>query len=346
MIPMSKIVAIGGSAGSVNALKVILQGLPKDFPAAVLAVTHIGSRASILPSLLERSSALPVRHARQGDPLLAGQVLIAPADLHLTVARDGGRAFAQLSRSAKENHARPAIDPLFRSAAAAYGANAIAVVLSGFLDDGTVGLQAIKARGGIAVVQDPEEAEAPDMPASALEHSAVDFVRRMEEIAPTLVELVSREAQRAQATDGQPGTERQDWIAVENRMFNEIADMAEMDQIGSRSSLTCPECGGALWELRQGSPLRYRCHTGHAFSARRLATLQGGEIEEAMWAAVRALHEQEQLYRQLYRKSHAPGKEALDKDDPRNEYLIKAEQAMDHAQLLRDLIVTRVHAKP
>lgn len=200
---MSKIVVIGGSAGSINVLKVILGGLPKDFGAAILAVVHIGAQESILPSLLECRSALPVRHARQGEPLLAGQVLIAPSDLHLTVTRDGDHAFAQLSRAAKENHARPAIDPLFRSAATAYGADAIAVLLSGFLDDGTVGLQAIKARGGIAVVQDPDEAEASDMPASAMEHSSVDFVRRVEEIAPTLVELVGRGTKGAEQAAAQ-----------------------------------------------------------------------------------------------------------------------------------------------
>jgi len=343
---MSKIVVIGGSAGSINILKTILGGLPRDFPAPVLIVIHIGSRESVLPSLLGRGSALPVRHALQGEPIVPGQVLIAPSDLHLTVATSGGRAFAQLSRAAKENHARPAIDPLFRSAGAAYGADAIAVLLSGFLDDGTVGLQAIKARGGIAVVQDPLDAEAPDMPASAIEHATVDFVRRAVEIAPTLVELVRREAVELEAGGAHRTTELQDWIAVENRMFTEISDMAEMDRIGARVPLTCPECGGALWEIRNAKPLRYRCHTGHAFTARTLAALQGGEVEEAMWAAVRALHEQEQLYRQLYQKSRPPTKGAHDKGDPRNEYLLKAEQAREQAELLRDLIATRACIAP
>ena len=329
---MPKIVVIGGSAGSINALKTILKGLPKDFPAAVLTVTHIGSRESILPSLLERCSALQVRHAIQGEPIVAGKVLVAPADLHLTVAETGGRAYAQLSRGPKENHSRPAIDPLFRSAAAACRADVIAVVLSGFLDDGTVGLQAVKASGGIAVVQDPAEAEAPDMPASAMEHNTVDFVRPADAIAPTLVELVGREAEEAGASAARAGAGPEDWVSVENRMFGEISDMAELDQIGTRVPLTCPECGGAIWEIRRAGPLRYRCHTGHAFTARTLAALQGGEVEEAMWAAVRALHEQEQLFRQLHRKSHAS----------EDEYLLKAEQAREHAQLLRDLVATRV----
>lgn len=328
---MQNIVVIGGSAGSIEALKVILKGLPPDFPAAVLVVVHVGARESVLPGLLGRCSNLPVRHPAQGQLIVPGEVLVAPPDLHLTVAVDGERRFAQLSRGPKENHARPAIDPLFRSAAAACGADAIAVVLSGFLDDGTVGLQAIKARGGVAVVQDPQDAEVPDMPASALRHAAVDLVRRSGDIASTLVALMQREQV---TTDN----ELQDWIAVENRMFDEGAAMEDMDRIGSRAALTCPECGGAIWEIRQGQPLRYRCHTGHAFTARVLEALQGGEAEEALWAAVRALREQEQLYRDMLRK--------LRQDDAAGDYLHKAEQAAAHAQLLRDMIATRVQTAP
>ena len=328
---MQKIVVIGGSAGSIDALKVILNGLPPDFPAAVLVVVHVGARHSVLPSLLSRCASLPVRHAAQGELIVPGEVLVAPPDLHLTVAVDGERRFAQLSRGPKENHARPAIDPLFRSAAAACGTDAIAVVLSGFLDDGSVGLQAIKARGGVAVVQDPQDAEVPDMPANALQHAAVDLVQRTADIASTLVALLQREQVA-------PDNEPQDWIAVENRMFDEGAAMKELDQIGSRTALTCPECGGAIWEIRHAQPLRYRCHTGHAFTARVLEALQVGEAEEALWAAVRALHEQEQLYREMHRK--------LQQGDAAGDYLHKAEQAATHAQLLRDMIATRMQNGP
>jgi two-component system chemotaxis response regulator CheB len=326
---MSRIVVIGGSAGSIHGLKAILQGLPADFPAPVLAVTHIGARSSLLPSLLERCSTLPVRHPLQGEALVPGHVLVAPPDLHLTVARSGERAYAQLTRGPKENHTRPAIDPLFRSAATAYGTGAIGVVLSGFLDDGTVGLQAIKACGGVAVVQDPAEAEAPEMPASALEHAKVDLVRRADAIAPALVELAHREAQPADVAAISP-----EWIGVENRMFEEDSQMTELDQMGTRVPMTCPECGGALWQLKGARPVRFRCHTGHAFTARVLEALQCSTLEEAMWAAVRALHEQEQLFRQLHGKSKSR------EDD----YLDRAAQAKGHAQLLRELIATRARA--
>jgi len=339
---MQKIVVIGGSAGSIEALKVILGGLQPDFAAAVLVVTHIGARDSILPTLLERCTPLPVRHAIHGEPILAGRVLLAPADLHLTVARDGERAYVRLHHGPKENHSRPAIDPLFRSAAAAYRADAIAVVLSGYLDDGTVGLQAIKACNGIAVVQDPAEAAAPDMPASALQYTAVDFVRPASDIASTLVELVHRTGAVAVPPAGPAAKELQERVAIENRMFDEGADMSEMDRIGTRASMTCPECGGAIWQVRQASPVRYRCHTGHAFTARVLESLQDGETEEALWAAVRALHEQEQLYRQLYQTSGGQRKGAQGAGDPRDEYLTKAERARQQAQVLRELITERM----
>jgi two-component system chemotaxis response regulator CheB len=334
---MTSIVLIGGSAGSINALKVILNGLPADFPAPVLVVSHIGSRESILPALLERSAALPVRHAHQGDPVVPGEVLLAPPDLHLTVVREGENGHVLLSRGPKENHARPAIDPLFRSAAAAYGPQAIGVVLSGFLDDGTVGLQAIKACGGIAVVQDPADAEAPDMPASALHYAQVDHVCRAQEIAPTLVGLVSR----SRAADP-ARAELAGWIAVENRMLNEGSIMEELDKIGTQVPLTCPECGGAIWEVRHSHPLRYRCHTGHAFTAAVLSKLQGSEVEEALWAAVRAMHEQEQLFRRLHRAARASGHGAANDDERADDYLRKAEQIKQQAALLAELIGTRL----
>jgi two-component system chemotaxis response regulator CheB len=337
---MPNIVVIGGSAGSIDALKRILAGLPGDFPAAVLVVVHVGARESMLPTLLERGSALPVRHAIQGEPIVAGQVLVAPPDVHLVVARDGERLYAQLSRGPKENHSRPAVDPLFRSAAVQCGADAIAVVLSGFLDDGTVGLQAIKTCGGIAIVQDPLDADVPEMPASAMQYNTVDFVRRIEEIAPTLAQLVRRAPGMAavESTASDKGTERSPWIAVENRMFAEGGEMKDLDQIGTRVGLTCPECGGAIWEIAGVQPLRYRCHTGHAFTARVLESLQGGEAEEALWAAVRALHEQELLFREMHGK--APLEETA------ADYLRKAEQTREHAQLLRDLIATRMAFGP
>jgi two-component system chemotaxis response regulator CheB len=336
---MSKIVVIGGSAGAINVLKVILPMLPQDFPAAILIVTHIGATRSMLPELLGRTSAMPVRHATDGEPITPGRVLVAPPDEHLTVIANGGRAYARLLRGPKENHCRPAIDPLFRSAAAAFGADTIGVLLSGYLDDGTVGLQAVKACGGLAIVQDPAVAEASDMPASALKYVDVDRVLDPRGIGPALVELAS-------TVVAPGGVRRQDvvsgvpkWIDIENRMSGKESDMDDVEQIGKLSSLTCPECNGALWEISRNGPTRYRCHTGHAFTARVLEALQGGAVEDALWGAIRALHEQERLFSKLYERELQSGN-----NEAAAEYRAKAAQAQAHSQALRDVIATRALA--
>ena len=333
---MPRIVVIGGSLGAINALKVILASLPKDFPAAILVVTHIGANKSMLPEILQRISALPVRHAIDGEPISPGRVLLAPPDEHLTVISAGERAYARLAHGPKENHCRPAIDPLFRSAAAAFGTGVIGVVLTGYLDDGTVGLQAVKTRGGIAIVQDPAEAEAPDMPASALRHVDVDSKLAVGEIGQALVELVSAGVQPGGVLHAPAAGGTSDWIDIENRLTGRDSDMDDLDKIGKPSSLTCPECSGALWEIRQSGPVRYRCHTGHAFTARVLEALQSSTVEDAIWGAIRALHEQERLFSKMSEKALQSGY-----TDSVAEYRAKAAQAQAHSQALREVIATR-----
>jgi two-component system chemotaxis response regulator CheB len=333
---MSKIVVIGGSAGAINALKLILPMLPHDFPAAILIVTHIGSRHSILPEILGRRSTMPVRHATDGEPVLPGRILVAPPDEHLIVVKNGGRAYARLVHGPKENHSRPAIDPLFRSAASVFGPDTIGLVLSGYLDDGTVGLQAVKACGGLALVQNPAEAEARDMPTSALKYVEVDRVLGLSEIGPALVEMAT--AAKQQSTEGQQdgASGRPNWIGIENRISAEESDMDDLEQIGTLSSLTCPECSGALWEIQAKGPIRYRCHTGHAFTARVLEALQHEAVEDAIWGAIRALHEQERLFSKLAEKELRSGNEGA-----AAEYQARARKASVHSQALRDVIAAR-----
>jgi two-component system chemotaxis response regulator CheB len=333
---MAKIVVIGGSAGALEALKIILPMLPQDFPAAILIATHIGSQKSIIPDILGRCSTMPVRHATDGEPIIPGRVLVAPPDEHLTVVARDDRAYVRLVHGPRENHCRPAIDPLFRSAATAFLADTIGVLLSGYLDDGTVGLQAIKACGGTVIVQDPVEAKAMDMPVSALQHVDVDRVLRISDIAPSLVDL---------ATAGvRPGARSRDssipavpnWIGVENRITSRDSDMDDLEQIGKPSSLTCPECAGALWEVGHQAPIRYRCHTGHAFTAKVLETLQRDAVEDSIWGAVRALHEQERLFSKLSERERQSGQ-----IERAAEYEAKATQARTHSQTLREVVVTR-----
>jgi two-component system chemotaxis response regulator CheB len=333
---MPKIVVIGGSTGAINALKLILPTLPHDFPAAILIVTHIGSQRSTLPEILGRHSAMPVRHATDGEPIIPGRVLMAPPDEHLMVVKNGDRAYVRLVHGPKENHSRPAIDPLFRSAATVFGPSTIGVVLSGYLNDGTVGLQAIKACGGVALVQDPTEAEASDMPSSALKYVDVDHVLKLSEIGSTLFELASADIQPG--TEGQQGkvSSRPNWIDIENRISAKDSDMGDLEQIGKLSSLTCPECNGALWEIQAKGPIRYRCHTGHAFTAKVLETLQSEAVEDAIWGAIRALHEQERLFSKLAEQALRSGQQG-----GAAEYQAMAAQAHAHSQALREVVATR-----
>jgi two-component system chemotaxis response regulator CheB len=337
---MSKLVVIGGSAGAINAVKLILPSLPHDFPAAILIVIHTGSQKSLLPEILGRHSTLPVRHATDGEPIVPGRVLVAPPDEHLVVARHGGRAYARLVHGPKENHSRPAIDPLFRSAATVFGPDTIGVVLTGYLNDGTVGLQAVKACGGVALVQNPAEAEAPDMPASALKYVDADRVLGLSEIGPALLELVA-EADLQQSTGSrQDGvSEKPDWIDIENRISTMDSDMDDLEKIGTLSALTCPECNGALWEMKARGPIRYRCHTGHAFTAKVLEALQSEAVEDAIWGAIRALHEQERLFSKLAEKELQSGRQGGGA-----EYQAMAAQAQAHSTALRELIAARAIA--
>jgi two-component system chemotaxis response regulator CheB len=283
---MQKFILIGASAGGVNALTSITSALPADLPATVLIVMHIGARQSLLPEILQKLCPLPVKHAEDGEPLLPGQVLIAPPDRHLTVEKHEGHPRARLWHGPKENYTRPAIDPLFRSAAEAFDGHVIGAILTGYLDDGTAGLQAVKACGGYAVVQDPKDAQVPDMPASAMSYVAVDRVLPLNEIGPLLTALAEQPA----ASDAGPA--QPEWVVVENRAVQGKSNMDELERIGAPSGYTCPECNGALWKIKDAKPLRFRCHTGHSFSAHLLSQLQDRAVENALWSSLRALQEQ------------------------------------------------------
>lgn len=325
---MQALIVMGASVGGMEALSTIFAALPADLPAAILVVTHVGARKSLLPELLAKTSALPVRYAQDREPIRPGRILLAPPDLHMLVAITAGQATVELTRGPRENHTRPAIDPLFRSAAA-LGPQVVGVILSGYLDDGTAGLQAIKACGGTVLVQEPEEAVAPSMPQSAIRNVAVDRRLPVAEIAPALLALVKNMA--APVVDR---TEAPSWIAVENRFARGVGNMEYLQKIATPSTFTCPECQGTLWELKDQQPQRFRCHTGHSFTAPILGELQHEKAEDAIWAAVRALQEKEQLFASLAAKATAwlhPG--------TASEYTQKARQAREQADLLKRVLL-------
>lgn len=323
---METLIVMGASAGGATALSTIVAALPASLPAAILVVMHVGARNSVLPEILGKTSALPVRFAEEREPVRPGRILLAPPDRHMLVANTAGHAAIELTRGPKENHTRPAIDPLFRSAAAACGARVVGVILSGYLDDGTAGLQAVKACGGKALVQEPQEAQAPSMPQSAIDHVDVDWRLPAADIAPALLALAG--GQPVRATPALPPAPH--WIAVENRFARGVGNMEQLEKIASPSTFTCPDCQGTLWELHGQQPQRFRCHTGHSFTAQVLGDLQHDKAEEAIWAAVRALQEKEKLYLSLAAKAQArlhPGAAA--------EYGAKARQAREQADVLK-----------
>ncbi|WKB53567.1 chemotaxis protein CheB [Eleftheria terrae] len=324
------VVAIGASAGGVQALQHLAAALPADFPAAVLVVLHIGMHRSALPRLLASVGPLPARHAVHGEPMHAGCIYVAPPDRHLLVSQGSLR----LSRGPKENHSRPAIDPLLRSAAVDCRARVIGVVLTGYLDDGSAGLAAVKACGGLAVVQDPEDAYAPQMPSSALATTAVDHVEPLSRL-PALLDRLVREDQPL------PDVKVPDIVKIENDMtlLEGRAVENRMPLIGKPSSLTCPECHGTLWQVEDGSRLRYRCHTGHAYSELSLRESQRESTEAALWAAVRALQEEAMMAKEMARSLQALGRstEALAEES-------RARDAMARAESLGERLLRMVGA--
>ncbi|MBA3773700.1 MAG: chemotaxis protein CheB [Ramlibacter sp.] len=282
-------VVIGASLGGVEALQTLVSALPADFPAAVLMVLHVGNHPSILPELLSARGPLKASHAIDGEPVRAGHIHVAPPDHHLLV--DGARL--RLTRGPKEHHSRPAIDPLFRSAALESGPMVVGVVLTGRLDDGTAGLQAIKECGGIAVVQTPEDAVEPSMPASALKYVRVDHCVPLAQMAGLLVSLIDPK-------DAPAAPARVERLVHEHELTLSRGDpMEHLEAIAKPSAFVCPDCKGGLWEVADSQPVRYLCHTGHAFTIRTLQHAQAEGTEAALWGAIRALQERRLILRRM-----------------------------------------------
>jgi len=283
-----QIIFIGASAGGVYAMLELVATLPAGFPAPIFFVQHIGAHRSQLASLLNDRGPNRAVEAQEGDLPAPGTIYVAPPDQHMLL--EGG--VVRLTRGPKEHHARPAIDPLFRSAALHCGPRAVGVVLTGMLDDGSAGLRAIKDCGGITVVQDPADAHEPSMPQSAMAAVQVDHVTPLHGMGRLLFEL-------AQPRTQVPGYKAPATLRREYAVAAGERTVENLKAIGDPSMFTCPDCGGVLFELRDKRPVRYRCHTGHAFSARSLAATQEQVTDVALWTGLRALQEKESILRRL-----------------------------------------------
>jgi len=280
------LVVVGASAGGVEALRVLLGSLPPDFPAALLVVLHVPSTGrSALPEILDRACPLPVRRAESGAGLQPGTVTVAVPDHHLLVVDDR----LMLSRGARENGHRPAVDVLFRTAARSAGPRVVAVVLSGALDDGTAGMIAVRGRGGVGVAQDPDDALYPSMPTYAIELAAADHVVPVAKMAAVLTDLVTEEI----AAVAPEASELMDQEAALAEF--DVAALNDDDRPGTPSGFGCPSCHGALFTITEGGMERYRCRVGHAWSPEALAAEQSEALEGALWMALRGLEERAAL---------------------------------------------------
>jgi two-component system, chemotaxis family, protein-glutamate methylesterase/glutaminase len=288
-MPTRDLFVVGASAGGVEALSQLVARLPVDLAAAVLVVLHVPpDRISVLPRILSSAGPLPATHAKGGERAANGHVYIAPPGRHLLV-HDGT---LRLSSGPKEGGHRPAIDPLFRTAARAAGRRVVGVILSGALDDGTAGMVSIKQLGGICIVQDPNEAICGDMPRNALQNADIDHCLKVAEIADLLVRLSNEEVAESRHRPNQL-LERESHIALDD------GSQDVTPAPGAPSQFSCPACGGVLNEIHDGDLLRFRCRVGHAYGPDALRMEQQSALEGALWAALRALEEQASLSRRL-----------------------------------------------
>lgn len=318
------IVVIGTSSGGIEALRTLMSSLPADFPAPICVVMHTSPQSpGILHEILGRAGKLPVYRAEPGMPIRRSAVYVAPPDRHLLVERGSLR----VTRGPRENRFRPAIDPLFRSAARVYGQAVIGVVLTGDLDDGTAGLSTIKHQGGIAIAQDPADALYPSMPTSVIRHVPVDHVVPIAALGALLVDLTARPVSST-APVPVPAS-----LEIEVNISNETNALdAGVMKLGDASPYACPECHGVLLEIKGSGVMRFRCHTGHAYSVASLAAALGERNEEDLWNVVRSLEESAMLMERLaqhMREDH-DGQDA-------DLWLARSKETKDRVEQIRNL---------
>jgi two-component system, chemotaxis family, protein-glutamate methylesterase/glutaminase len=295
------ILAIGTSAGGVEALRFLVQRLPREFPASVLVTIHLPSHVrSSLDEVLSGAGPLPATFARNAETIRKSRIYIAPADRHLLL--DGDHLF--LGEGPRENNARPAIDPMMRSAAMCCGPRSVGAILTGTLGDGASGLWALGRCGGVTVVQDPKDASFSEMPVTALNRAKPDHVVSLADMPALFDDLANQP----------PGAARQVPASLKYELAIAKSGrgvMGEMDHIGRRSVLGCPDCGGVMWEIDEGELIRYRCHVGHAYTAEVMSLAVDDGLRRALATALRALEERVALARKLERQAAAAGHRLL-----------------------------------
>ena len=326
------LVVIGASAGGIEALQQLLAALPTELDAGVLIVLHTSRHAgAMLPAILQRASGRETIHPEDHTPIEKRKIYIAPPDYHMLV-EDG---VLRVIQGPRENLHRPAIDPLFRSAATYYGPRVIGIILTGLLDDGTSGLMVVRAAGGAAIVQDPETALFASMPRSALAQGPDARVLSLAQMPEAILTLTHEEIPVDLTVNGRASK------AVQHQAFEETRisemDMSEIeneDRPGRPSAFGCPDCGGVLWELEENGFVRYRCRVGHAYTARNLGAEQRHAVETALWSALRALEESASMFQRM-----ADRAEDMHSDRTAQQYQERAANTSANAKVLRDFLV-------
>ncbi len=323
--PKPYIITIGTSYGGVQALSRLVSFLPDDFPAAIFIVQHNSpSFKSHLAEILAREGPLPVLVPEEGEKIKAGTIYVAVPNRHMVIKED----YITIPFGPHENRVRPSIDVLFRSAAAHHTSRVIAVLLTGYLDDGVSGLFVVKRCGGTTIVQDPLEAEAPDLPENAIRHGGIDQVLTLQDIAAKLIEIIH--------LPPRPSVPVPEDIVADIRVSEHtVPGMQRMEKIGAITPFTCPECGGTMWKAKDDPTGRLICHTGHSFTTNSFLAGQAELIENSMWAAVRFLDERIKVLQNLEERSKRG-----DSSVPQDYYQNKIDELRYHMHILRDFIVS------
>lgn len=332
------VIVIGASAGGVEALMELTRALPASLPAAVFIVLHVASKGlSILPQILARQSPLSVHHPVSGGRIEHGHIYVAPNDKHMLIEENR----VILSSGPRENGFRPAIDPLFRTAAKSFGSRVVGVILTGMLDNGVGGLAFVKERGGIAIVQDPASATFPVMPESALQVVKADYVLPLDQIAETLVQLSVTEAPEPVIRDNPGHAPEQPLSDNPEHDASRTGDDEGIyqGQPDGATGLICPECGGVLVEFQggeNGKLINYRCRVGHRYSLHSMVEHQGEAAEAALWAAVRALEETSTVAQRM--ADHARGAHDLMTAE---RFVNRGREADKNANIIRQILLDK-----
>ena len=329
------VIVVGASAGGFQAVSELMSHVSKDLDAAVFVVVHVSrkSMGDVLVQYIQKHTSYKCVLASDNKPIEKGHLYVACPDYHLMVKRDHMRVI----RGPHENRWRPSIDVLFRSAAVAYDSQTIGIILSGLLDDGTSGMAAIQRCGGICIVQEPHDAEFDDMPNHVMNNITVDYCVPVAEMGYVLDDIFSKPAL------GKEPMAIPDDVKVESEITERmVTDMNELEKIGTRSNYSCPDCGGALWEVKNDVHKRFRCFTGHVYTGALLLEKQAEELEESLWISIRMLEERRNLLRLMASRQVEAGMPDDDEDDN----VRRAEELEKHISRLKSLLVSVGRSSP